>query len=184
MQLDYYMYEKSFAWMAAHPGTLPLSLNVSPVHFAHPRQFMKTVTELMARYQVDPDRVILEITEGCYIQNTEVVNQVIQELHQQHIRISMDDFGSGYSSLGSLKDINFDEIKIDRKFVADGLSERGEIVLQEIFHVLKRLKKRIVCEGVETNEVRDFVVQAGCDEIQGYLYYRPMPEEEFDALLG
>ena len=184
VQLDYYMYERSFAWMAAHPGTLPLSLNVSPVHFAHPRQFMKTITELMARYQVDPDRVILEITEGCYIRNTEVVNQVIHELHQQHIRISMDDFGSGYSSLGSLKDINFDEIKIDRKFVADGLSDRGEIVLQEIFRVLKRLNKRIVCEGVETNEVRDFVVQAGCDEIQGYLYYRPMPEEEFDALLG
>lgn len=184
VQLDYYMYEQSFAWMAAHPGQLPLSLNVSPVHFAHPRQFVKTVRSLMERYQVDPARVIFEITEGCYIKNTEAVNQVIHELHQQHIRISMDDFGSGYSSLGSLKDINFDEVKIDRRFIADGLSERGEIVLQEIFHVLKRLKKSIVCEGVETTEVSDFVVQAGCDEIQGYLYYRPMPEEAFDALLG
>ena len=184
VQLDYYMYEKSFAWMAAHPGQLPLSLNVSPVHFAHPRQFAKTVRSLMERYEVDPARVIFEITEGCYIKNTEAVNQVIHELHQQHIRISMDDFGSGYSSLGSLKDINFDEVKIDRRFIADGLSERGEIVLQEIFHVLKRLKKSIVCEGVETTEVSDFVVQAGCDEIQGYLYYRPMPEEAFDALLG
>ena len=184
MQLDYYIYEQSFAWMAAHPGQLPLSLNVSPVHFAHPRQFVEKVKELLARYPVEPSRVIFEITEGCYIQNTEAVNQVIHELHQLHIRISMDDFGSGYSSLGSLKDINFDEVKIDRRFIADGLSERGEIVLQEIFHVLKRLKKSIVCEGVETTEVSDFLVEAGCDEIQGYLYYRPMPEQEFEALLG
>ena len=163
---------------------LPLSLNVSPVHFAHPRQFVQKVKELLARYPVEPSRVIFEITEGCYIQNTEAVNQVIHELHQLHIRISMDDFGSGYSSLGSLKDINFDEVKIDRRFIADGLSERGEIVLQEIFHVLKRLKKSIVCEGVETTEVSDFLVEAGCDEIQGYLYYSPMPEQEFEALLG
>lgn len=184
VQLDYYIYEQSFAWMAAHPGQLPLSLNVSPVHFAHPRQFVEKVKELLARYPVEPSRVIFEITEGCYIQNTEAVNQVIHELHQLHIRISMDDFGSGYSSLGSLKDINFDEVKIDRRFIADGLSERGEIVLQEIFHVLKRLKKSIVCEGVETTEVSDFLVEAGCDEIQGYLYYRPMPEQEFEALLG
>lgn len=182
--LDYYMYEKTFAWMAEHPGTLPISLNVSPVHFVHPRHFMKTVTQLMERYQVDPTRVIFEITEGCYIKNTEAVNHVIQELHARRIRISMDDFGSGYSSLGSLKDINFDEVKIDRRFIADGLSERGEIVLQEIFHVLKRLKKRIVCEGVETAEVADFLVEAGCDEIQGYLYYRPMPEQAFSALLS
>lgn len=140
--------------------------------------------EVLARYPVEPSRVIFEITEGCYIQNTEAVNQVIHELHQLYIRISMDDFGSGYSSLGSLKDINFDEVKIDRRFIADGLSERGEIVLQEIFHVLKRLKKSIVCEGVEITEVSDFLVEAGCDEIQGYLYYRPMPEQEFEALLG
>lgn len=184
VQLDYDIYEQSFAWMAAHPGQLPLSLNVSPVHFAHPRQFVQKVKELLARYPVEPSRVIFEITERCYIQNTEAVNQVIHELHQLHIRISMDDFGSGYSSLGSLKDINFDEVKIDRRFIADGLSERGEIVLQEIFHVLKRLKKSIVCEGVETTEVSDFLVEAGCDEIQGYLYYRPMPEQEFEALLG
>ena len=184
VQLDYYMYEQSFAWMAAHPWQLPLSLNVSPVHFEHPQQFVQTVTDLMKRYEIDPSRVIFEITEGCYIRNTDTVNHVIHELHQQHIRISMDDFGSGYSSLGSLKDINFDEVKIDRRFVADGLSERGEIVLQEIFHVLKRLNKNIVCEGVETPEVSDFLVQAGCDEIQGYLYYQPMSKQAFEALIG
>lgn len=95
----------------------------------------------------------------------------------------MDDFGSGYSSLNSLKEIMFDEIKIDKKFLGDSLSENGRIVLQEIFHLLKRTKKTIVCEGVETKETADFLIKEGCDELQGYFYYRPMPMEKFEELM-
>ena len=95
----------------------------------------------------------------------------------------MDDFGSGYSSLSSLKDINFDEVKLDRRFIADGLTDAGKIVLQELFHILKRMRKNIVCEGVETDEVARFLRAEGCDEIQGFLYYRPMPQSDFTELL-
>ncbi len=185
--LDYYIYDKAFAWLAAqqraHTRTLPLSLNISPIHFAHPERLVQTVRQLMQRYQVAPENIVFEITERTYIKNTETVNRVIDELHRDRIRISMDDFGSGYSSLSSLKDINFDEVKLDRKFIADGLTDAGKIVLQELFHILKRMNKNIVCEGVETDAVARFLRAEGCDEIQGFLYYRPMPQSDFTELL-
>ena len=95
----------------------------------------------------------------------------------------MDDFGSGYSSLNTLKDILFDEVKIDKKFLSDKLTENGKIVLQEIFHLLKRTNKSIVCEGVETKEEYNFFEKEGCDEIQGYYYYRPMDVTAITNLL-
>ena len=95
----------------------------------------------------------------------------------------MDDFGSGYSSLNMLKDILFDEIKIDKEFLSDNLTPNSRIVLQEIFHMLKRMKKSIVCEGVETKEISDFLIREGCDELQGFLYYKPMDSGDMTALL-
>lgn len=186
--LDFYMYEKAFAWLAAqqrsNTRTLPLSLNISPVHFSHPDLLVQTIRGLLERYRVDPENLIFEITESAYIHNIDVVNRVIDELHRDRIRISMDDFGSGYSSLSNLKDINFDEVKLDRTFIANGLTETGMIVLQELFHILKRLNKSIVCEGVETDSVSRFLINEGCNELQGFLYYRPMCERDFTALLA
>ena len=116
----------------------------------------------------------------CKKCNLEAVNRMIQTFHQRGIRISMDDFGSGYSSLNTLKDIIFDEVKIDKKFLDNEPSEKGKIVLQEIFHLLKRTRKFIVCEGVETKEMGDFLVEEGCDELQGYYYYKPLNEQDFE----
>ena len=135
------------------------------------------------RYKIDPHDVIFEITETTFIHNIDTVNEMIRFFHDRNIRISMDDFGSGYSSLNTLKDILFDEVKIDRRFLSDDLSENGKIVLQEIFHLLKRTNKFIVCEGVETKEMVDFLVKEGCDELQGYYYYKPMSQEAFEKLL-
>ena len=75
-------------------------------------------------------------------------------------------YGSGYSSLNTLKDLLFDEVKIDRKFLGDTLTENARIVLQEVFHMLKRMGKSIVCEGVETQEIANFLQNEGCNEIQ------------------
>ena len=92
-------------------------------------------------------------------------------------------YGSGYSSLNTLKDLLFDEVKIDRKFLGDTLTENARIVLQEVFHMLKRIGKSIVCEGVETQEIANFLQNEGCNEIQGFLYYRPMCQEDFEKLI-
>ena len=95
----------------------------------------------------------------------------------------MDDFGSGYSSLNALKDILFDEVKLDKHFLTGGLTETGKIVLEEIIHLLKRTGKQIVCEGVETRAMVNFLIREGCDELQGYYYYKPLEKEQFEALI-
>ena len=186
--LDYYVYEAAFSWLAkrreAGLSMIPLSLNVSPVHFRKIHTFTRKVTGLIEKYQIPSQYLIFEITETTYIHNIEAVNQMISFFHNRNIRISMDDFGSGYSSLNTLKDILFDEVKIDKRFLSDDLTEKGKIVLQEIFHLLKRTNKFIVCEGVETKDMVDFLVQEGCDELQGYYYYKPMEKEKFETLIA
>ena len=185
--LDYYVYETAFQWISERKREgekiLPLSLNISPVHFRNISRFTFHVEKLLDKYKIDSSDLIFEITETTYIHNIEAVNQMIHFFHKKNIRISMDDFGSGYSSLNLLKDILFDEVKIDKRFLSSGLSEKGRIVLEEIFHLLKRTDKFIVCEGVETKEMVDFLVGEGCDELQGYYYYRPLAQESFEMLL-
>lgn len=188
VDLDYYVYEQTFQWLRKYSGKLPqgfrISLNVSPIHFEQPQTFIQKIQELIDSYCVEPSFLTFEITESTYVNNPLAVNQVIRSLQNRNIQISMDDFGSGYSSLNTLKDLLFDEVKIDRMFLGDTISESGHIVLEEIFHMLKRMKKSIVCEGVETQKVADFLKQEGCDEIQGFLYYRPMCRGDFEKLMG
>ena len=186
--LDYYVYETAFQWLADRREKglklLSLSLNVSPVHFRKIHTFTEKVSHLIQKYEIPSQYLIFEITETTYIHNIEAVNHMIRFFHEKNIRISMDDFGSGYSSLNTLKDILFDEVKIDKKYLSDKLTENGKIVLQEIFHLLKRTNKFIVCEGVETKEMVDFLVVEGCDELQGYYYYKPMEMAKFEQLIG
>ncbi len=187
IDLDYEVYDQTFRWLRKFSDRLPkgfrLSLNVSPVHFEQPQTFIERIQEFIDSYGIDPSLLTFEITETTYVNNPLAVNQVIRSLQNRNVQISMDDFGSGYSSLNTLKDLLFDEVKIDRMFLGDELTENGHIVLQEIFHMLKRMKKTIVCEGVETEEIAAFLKQEGCDEIQGFLYYRPMNSMNFEKLM-
>ncbi|MBU5482478.1 EAL domain-containing protein [Blautia sp. MSJ-19] len=187
IDLDYYVYEKTFQWLRTAGEFLPdnfrVSLNVSPLHFEQPQVFIDKIQELIRQYEIAPSRLTFEITESTYVNNTAAVNQVIHTLQRQKIQISMDDFGSGYSSLNTLKDLRFDEVKIDRKFLGDSLNENAQIVLEEMFHMLKRMNKTIVCEGVETETIADFLKNEGCNEIQGFLYYRPMCIKDFETVM-
>ena len=182
--LDFYVYEKAFQWMITQrqqpAKNVTLSLNISPFHFRDIEGFTQKLLDLIQKYQIDTRYLIFEITESAYIRNRDAVNKMISILHKYYIRISMDYFCSGYSSLNTLKDIAFDEVKIDKSFLDGSLTEKGCIVLQEIFHLLKRTGKSIVCEGVETKEAADFLIQEGCDELQGYYYYRPICMQEFE----
>lgn len=188
LELDYYVYEKTFAWLRARRDNglpvIPLSINVSPAHFRDMETFEKKVAELGEKYKPDPHLLIFEITENAYIHNCDAVNHMIEKCHKAGIRISMDDFGSGYSSLNTMKDILFDEIKMDKRFLDEKLSTNGKIVIEEIFHMLKRTNHSIVCEGVETKEVADFLIDSGCDELQGFYYYKPMTLEQLEELIA
>lgn len=187
IELDYFVYKKAFIWLNERQTKqlplVPISLNVSPVHFYNLRAFEEKLHELTETYHPDPSLLVFEITESAYIHNIDAVNHMIEKCHAAGIRISMDDFGSGYSSLNTLKDILFDEIKMDKHFLEEGLTTNSKIVIEEIFHLLKRAKHSIVCEGIETKEVADFLIAAGCDELQGYYYYRPMDQPSFEQLL-
>lgn len=188
LELDYYVYEKAFAWLRAWIDqklpVIPLSLNVSPAYFRNIERFEQRVEQLEKKYRINPSLLVFEITENAYIHNIEAVNHMIEKCHAAGIKISMDDFGSGYSSLNTLKDILFDEVKMDKRFLDDQLSVNGKIVIEEIFHMLKRTHHSIVCEGVETKEVAQFLIDSGCDELQGYYYYKPMPLNRLEQLLG
>ncbi len=181
LTIDYYVYEKALSWLQHRIENglrvVPLSLNVSPMHFKDIDKFEQKISEITRKYKVDPKLLIFEITEEAYIHNYNTVNNMIRKCHDAGIRISMDDFGSGYSSLNAMKDIQFDEIKMDKRFLDGQLSTNGKIVIEEIFHMLKRTNHSIVCEGVETKEVADFLIDAGCDELQGFYYYKPMPAD-------
>lgn len=186
-ELDYYVYEKVFKWMRerADKGEtpIPISVNVSRLHLKNPERFTEKVFNLIMKYRINTDYIIFEITESMFMEQPDVINDIVGKFHEKGIKISMDDFGTGYSSLNAFKDILFDEIKIDKHFLTDDLSANGRIVLQELFHMLRRMNKSIVCEGVETKEISDFLVQEGCDELQGFFFYRPMDEESFQNVM-
>lgn len=186
--LDFYVYEEVFKWLLHQhencKSIVPISLNVSPQHFTNTEKLISKIKQLLNKYPVNTKYIIYEITESTYINNVNIVNSFIDELHKMDILVSMDDFGSGYSSLNNLKDITFDEVKLDKKFISDGINNTGKVVIQELFHLLKRLNKSIVCEGVETQDVANFLIEEKCDELQGFLLYKPMNKQQFENTLA
>ncbi|MCR5525907.1 MAG: EAL domain-containing protein [Lachnospiraceae bacterium] len=188
VELDYLVYEKCFNFISKNKvmqqNDINFSLNVSPAHIHAPQEFIERVMTLAERYSIDLSRIIFEITESAFIHQKEQLNEMIDILHENNIRISMDDFGSGYSSLQRLGDINFDEVKIDKQFFRNGITDNTKIILHEIIDMLKKLNKTIVCEGVEEEEVVNFLRKEGCDEMQGFLFYKPMNEQEFTSVFS
>jgi EAL domain-containing protein (putative c-di-GMP-specific phosphodiesterase class I) len=122
----------------------------------------------------------LEITETLLMENVKRSSAVIEELKSIGVRLSIDDFGTGYSSLSYLKRFPLNSVKIDRSFVSDvTTSESDASIVRATVALAKSLELKIVAEGVETKEQMDFLTQHGCDELQGFLFNKPMPPREF-----
>jgi EAL domain-containing protein (putative c-di-GMP-specific phosphodiesterase class I) len=129
--------------------------------------------------------LILEITEGVLIDNPEEMLKRIEELRALGVRIALDDFGSGYSSLGYLQRFAFDKLKIDRSFVTPlGRSQNAAVIIQAIVALGRALDVTVVVEGVETEEQRVLLRLAGCDEMQGFLFARPASVEAITPLVA
>lgn len=141
--------------------------------------FTDTVLRLVGESGAPASRIELEITESVFLNDYDLVNGRLQRLRENGIEIMLDDFGVGYSSLSRVRDLCIDAVKIDKSFVDRILSEEKEcIVIPDIISMCHRLDYKVVAEGVETAEQKDYLLQAGCDVMQGYLYSKPLSQDE------
>ena len=186
INVDIYIWERVFSYLGKlqkeKRPLLPISINVSRVH-AYDMKFCDTLLEFKRKYEVPAGYVPLELTESAFLADEEGMYLRMKLLREQGFQISMDDFGTGYSTMNMLKNQPMDEIKIDRAFIMDIENPKSKIVIQHTIDMLKDLETKIVVEGVETQEQKNFLLKCGCNYGQGFLFYKPMPVAEFDELL-
>ncbi len=176
--------EQIAAWRAA--GLVPgkISINVS-AHSFYGGGLVRHIDEVLARNGVAGEQLFIEITESILMHDREAAVQVLSALRERHIGISVDDFGTGYSSLGYLQRFPVAEIKIDRSFVTDVDSKSGnQALVSAIVGLGRALGLSVVAEGVETDAQAARLRQLGCDVLQGFLYARPMPAEQFEGYVA
>jgi len=168
---------------AARWPAVYVSVNLSPLQ-VRDRAFIDLVAAVLKETGFEPSRLVLEMTESVLIDKPDETTARLQELRALGVRLALDDFGSGYSSLSYLQKLPFDKLKIDRSFVT-GLnrSANGGVIIQAVVTLGRALGMEIVIEGVETEEQRVLLRLAGCSEMQGYLFARPAPRDEIDRLL-
>ncbi len=157
----------------------PISVNQSRILIHNP-DYINQVAKIMKRYRIPNGFIELEVTETVFFDERNLMINTMNRLKDMELSISMDDFGSGYSSLNMLKDIPFDVIKIDREFFSEVItSEASILILRKIIEMAKGLGIRVLCEGVETAEQVEILRGLGCSYVQGYYYSRPVKSEEF-----
>ena len=184
--LDMYMVEnvcrKIREWIDAGITPVPVSVNQSKLLF-YEEDYVENLCSILERYKVPGELITLEILEGLAAGNIDELNKKIDQLKVKGFRISMDDFGSGYSSLNTLGKLHIDELKMDRVFlsaITGKEDERQKIIMAQVVDLAKKLRISTVAEGVETKENEALIRALGCSYGQGYYYSRPVDEEEFD----
>lgn len=170
-------------WTVAGISPVFMSVNLS-AHQFHQQDLLTVVSDIVASSEISPQRLVLEITETVAMGNAEHTIRVLQELKSLGISIALDDFGIGYSSLIYLKRFPVDSIKIDRSFIHDMESNsEGKIIVQTILALTKNLQYIAIAEGVETFEQLEILKELHCDQMQGYLFSKPLPAVEMTQLL-
>ena len=169
---------------ASWPMPLQIAVNLSPAQFMH-GDLVGLVHSILLETGLAPDRLELEITEGVLIEDFDRGLALLRRLKALGVRISMDDFGSGYSSLSYLQAFPFDKIKIDRAFVMNlGRNPQSAAIVRAVIGLGHGLEMSIVAEGVETQEQLGFLAEEGCDAVQGYFIGKPAPIGQYAALVG
>lgn len=183
LKLDDYMIEEvarqQADWIAQGRTIVPISVNVSRAHFTR-EDLAEHICEIVDRFGVPHNCIELELTESAFFDDKKVLLRTVKKLRDSGFTVSMDDFGAGYSSLNSLKELTIDVLKIDADFFRNvEEEERGMLIVSEVIDLAKKLNMKIVAEGIESRDQVDFLVQQECDLIQGYFFAKPMPVEEF-----
>lgn len=159
------------------PPDFALAVNISARQFTD-KDFLSKVQAIIARNNIDTRRLKLELTESCLVQDMERGRQILTTLREMGLHIELDDFGTGYSSLNSLKRLPLDTLKLDGSLVREIEGDsRDEAILRAAIAMGKALSLTIIAEGVETLQQNDFLINEGCDVLQGYYHARPMPFE-------
>ena len=157
-----------------------ISVNISPKDFYF-MDIYRTLTTLVECYEISPHNLCLEITETSIMKDASKNLQTIDELRNYGFRVIMDDFGSGYSSLNMLQDMNLDAIKIDMEFLRKNDDpERSKTILEMILELSKELGIEVVTEGIEREDQLDYMQKLGCQLFQGYYFAKPMPVDQFE----
>lgn len=187
VDVDYYVYREAFKFvadrMAAGKNVVPISLNVSRVHL-NKMHILEYIRELFEEYKIPSGMIEFELTESIYLDNTERALELVKGLHKLGTKVSMDDFGSGYSSLNLLSRLPIDIIKLDKVFLRENtLQESDKIIISCVVDMAKRLSITSLCEGVETPEQSDYLKEVGCQIQQGYYFSRPIPQKEFEEFM-
>lgn len=170
-------------WKRKYGYPLIMSINISAIQYKR-KDFVGKLLEIIQRYDVIPSEIELEITESILIEDFEEVKDKLLTLRDYGVKISLDDFGTGFSSLSYLNGLPIDTLKIDKSFVDRVITDEStKIITESIVSMVSKLGYETVAEGVETQEQFDYMQQIGCDIIQGYLLGRPVPAEEIEQML-
>ena len=172
-------------WLDEGKKCVPVSVNISRAHFAE-SNLSDQICEMVDKEGTPHELIEIELTESAFFDDKNAMIDTINKLKSHGFLVSMDDFGSGYSSLNSLKDMPLDILKLDAGFFRGQTEDnsRTEIVVSEAIRLAKSLNMKTVAEGVEEKAQVDFLASEGCDMIQGYYYAKPMPKEEFEARIS
>lgn len=187
-ELDWYVWEEVCRhmrrWLDEGRYVVPVSVNVSQIDI-YTMDVAKCFQDLIALYRLDPKLIEIEITESAYVEEYQIISDVVKRLQDAGFTVLMDDFGSGYSSLNMLKDVNVDVLKLDMKFLDMDRNSTGKGIgiLQAIVSMAQMAGLRIIAEGVDNQEQVNFLVDMGCLYGQGYFFFRPLPIEEYEKLL-
>lgn len=185
--LDFFVFERVCRFLRkcidSNKALAHISVNMSRNDILCP-DYIDQIDAIRQKYDVPTKLIHVELTETVAVTGFQLVMEAIEKLHNLGYTVEMDDFGSGYSSLNILKDIEFDVLKLDLKFINGAIgNERGGTILTSVVRMAKWLKLPVIAEGVETVEQADFLKSVGCDYIQGYLYSKPIPMSEYEKML-
>ena len=192
IKLDDYMLEEvsrlQAQWLQEGRKTVPISVNISRTHFKR-EDLAEHICRIVDKYEVPHHLIELELTESAFFDDKNMILNTVHKMQELGFIVSMDDFGSGYSSLNSLKELHLDVLKIDGEFFRgldvesfrehNNIEERGLLIVAEVIDLAKKLKMQIVAEGIESREQVEFLVSQECDLIQGYYFAKPMPIDEY-----
>lgn len=187
-RVDYFIWESVIIWiknrLTNNLPIVPISINVS-IADIYTMNVSKMIYHLLQTHGVEPKYLEVEITESAYAENFKLIQTVIKDLHEIGITVLMDDFGTGYSSLASLKSVDFDIIKLDAKFLRESdENSRTDSIIESVINMSHLLGLRVIVEGIETEEQREFLTRNGCLFGQGYLFSKPQPIQVFEEMIS